>query len=92
MVQSLNHTERREIMKDRVHHGARAGGRAYFGLATAGVALFWLASKAGWLGAGSSGVFWPVLALGLGLAMALGGSRHRQQALRSSPHAGAGGR
>ena len=65
-------------MKDGLHHGARGGGRVYLGLATAGVALFWLAKKAGWLGGGSSGVFWPALALGLGLAMALGGGRHRR--------------
>jgi hypothetical protein len=65
-------------MNDGMHHGTRGRGRVYFGLAVAGVALFWLAKKAGWAGVESSGIFWPVLALGLGLAMALGGARHRQ--------------
>jgi hypothetical protein len=64
-------------MNGTTKHGARGRGRIYFGLAVAGVALFWLAKKAGWVGMDSNGLLWPVLALGLGLAMGLGGARHR---------------
>jgi len=63
-------------MSDGILHGTRGGWRVYFGLAVAGLALFWLARKAGWVGVGSSGLFWPVLVLGAGLTIAAGGIIH----------------
>lgn len=67
---------------------AKGGGRFYLGLAISAIALCWLAKKLGWLGMGSSGVFWPLVAIGLGLGMAVTGSRHR----RRTGVAGAAGR
>jgi hypothetical protein len=55
---------------------ARGAGRVYTGLAISGIALFWLAKKVGWLGVGSGGFFWPLLAIGIGLAMVVSGRRH----------------
>ncbi len=56
--------------------GTQGRGRWYLGLGISGIALLWLAKKAAWLGVGSSGVFWPVLLLGVGLAVAAGGVFH----------------
>ena len=59
----------------------RGRGRIYFGLGISGIAVFWLAQKVGWLGVGSSGLLWPLLALGLGVAIIAGG-RLRTHRLR----------
>ena len=59
------------IQIGRTHHRGR--GRIYLGLGVSGIALFWLAKKVGWLGVGSSGVIWPALVIGVGLAIAAGG-------------------
>jgi hypothetical protein len=55
---------------------ARGRGWIYLGLAVSGTALFWLAKKAGWLGVGRSGLFWPLPILGLGMAIIAGGRLH----------------
>lgn len=53
---------------------ARGRGRIWVGIGISGIALFWLAGNAGWLGAG--GMLWPLLVLALGLAILVGGRRH----------------
>lgn len=70
----------------------RGRGRIYLGLGLSSVALFWLAKKVGWLGVDSHGIIWPLLAIGVGLVIAMGNRFGTSDTYRDEEISHGGGR